>query len=165
MLLCGILRAAEADLKVSVYATAGGIEKLLSTPEGRSRAASAMHKLGVTRVVLEGRRGDEYVAPAKLKELREQMAKLGFATTGGIATVPGAHFGTRQNGPLGWLNWESEATRKGIETFFRENAAVFDELVLDDVILNLVPEPASLGLLALGGLVLRRRTSKYGVCP
>lgn len=132
MLLCGFLHAADADLKVSVYATAGGIEKLLSTPEGRSRAAAAMHKLGVTRVVLEGRRGDEYVAPAKLKELRGELAKLGFATTGGIATVPGAHFGTRQNGPLGWLNWESEATQKGIETFFRENAAVFDELVLDD---------------------------------
>lgn len=132
LILCSLLSTAEAQLKVSVYATAGGIEQLLSTAEGRARAAAAMHKLGVTRVVLEGRRGDEYVSPEKLKALRGQLAELGFATTGGIATVPGKHFGTRQNHPLGWLNWESKETQEGIATFFRENAAVFDELVLDD---------------------------------
>ncbi len=132
LLLCSLLSAADGDLKVSVYATAGGIEKLLATPEGRTQAAAAMHKLGVTRVVLEGRRGDEYVSPETLKALRGQLGALGFATTGGIATVPGEHFGQRQEGHLAWLNWEAEATQKGIETFFRENAAVFDELVLDD---------------------------------
>ncbi len=132
MILCGLAPAAEPELKVSVYATAGGIKQLLSTPEGRARAAAAMHRLGVTRVVLEGRRGDEYVAPEKLKALRTQLGGLGFATTGGIATVPGKHFGTRQEHALGWLNWETKATQDGIENFFREDAAVFDELVLDD---------------------------------
>ena len=130
--LSTLLSAAPADLKVSVYATAGGIERLLATPEGRARAADAMRKLGVTRVVLEGRRGDEYIAPDKLRALRGQLAELGFATTGGLATVPGEHFGVRQEGPLSWLNWEADATQKGIEGFFRNNAAVFDELVLDD---------------------------------
>lgn len=133
-LAVSLLSAADADLKISVYATAGGVEKLLATPEGRARAAEAMKKLGATRVVLEGRRGDEYVAPETLRALRGQMAELGFETTGGIATVPGQHWGKRQEGPLGWLNWEAKATQDGIEEFFRENAAVFDELVLDDFV-------------------------------
>lgn len=53
-----------------------------------------------------------------------------------------------------WTNWGHYGT--SVTTGYTTSVAT-DELVLDDVILNLVPEPASLGLLALGSLVLRRR--------
>jgi hypothetical protein len=131
-LLSGWLLGAGPALKISVYATAGGIQKLLVTPESRQRAAEAMKRLGVTRVVLEGRRGDEYVSPKQLEELKGSLEALGLASSGGIATVPGKNFGVRQNGPLAWLNWEADATRDGIAGFFKANAAVFDELVVDD---------------------------------
>jgi hypothetical protein len=131
-LLSGCLHAAEPALKISVYATAGGIQQLMATPEARLRAVEAMKRLDVTRVILEGRRGDEYVAPTQLQDLRDALKGLGLASSGGIATVPGKSFGVRQQGPLGWLNWEAGATRDGISGFFRENAAVFDELVVDD---------------------------------
>ncbi|MBI5280173.1 MAG: hypothetical protein HY858_00720 [Candidatus Solibacter usitatus] len=131
-ILSGLASAAEPGLKISVYATAGGIQQLLSTPEARQKAAAALRRLDITRVILEGRRGDEYVSPEKLKEARDHLSALGFASMGGIATVPGKAFGTRQQGALAWLNWESEATRKGVAEFFRTNAPVFDELVVDD---------------------------------
>lgn len=142
-LATGVLCAAEPAMKISVYATAGGIDQQLATPEGRQRAAAAMRKLGVTRIVLEGRRGDEYVAPETLRALRGQMGELGFATTGGIATVPGKNFGVRQQGPLGWLNWEAEQTRTGVADYFRTNAPVFDELVVDDFYCTMDASPES----------------------
>jgi hypothetical protein len=134
-LLCASMacaHAAEPALRISVYATAGGIQKYLAKPEGRQRVESALRRLRVSRVFLEGRRGDEYVPPSLLRELRRYFGERGIETTGGIATVPGQRFGTRQVGPLGWLNWESARTREDIARFFRENAAVFDEIVVDD---------------------------------
>jgi hypothetical protein len=143
LLFTTMLEAAEEPLRISVYATAGGIQKLLMTAEGRQRAAQAMKRLGVTRLILEGRRGDEYVAPETLRELRGQLATLGFETTGGIATVPGRNFGVRQQGGLSWLNWEAAATQNGIAEFFRTNAAVFDELVVDDFYCTMDSSPES----------------------
>lgn len=131
-LLSGSLHAADPALKISVYATAGGIQHLMTAPESRQKAVDAMKRLGVSRVVLEGRRGDEYVSPKQMAEVRDAVGLLGLRTSGGIATVPGKNFGTRQNGVLSWLNWESDATRDGVARFFRENASVFDELVVDD---------------------------------
>lgn len=138
-----ILPAAVPPLRISVYATAGGIQQLLLTPEGRQRAAAAMKRLGVSRVILEGRRGDEYVPPETLRDLQIHLRALGFESTGGIATVPGREFGVRQHGGLAWLNWEAPATRKGVEEFFRSNAAVFDELVVDDFYCTMDVSPES----------------------
>lgn len=138
-----LLCAAEPALKISVYATAGGIQAALATPEARQRAAGAMRKLGVTRVVLEGRRGDEYVLPETLRALRGQLSALGFTTSGGIATVPGKAFGLRNTGALSWLNWEAPATREGVAGFYRTNAAVFDELVVDDFYCTMDASPES----------------------
>jgi len=123
---------AEPPLKISIYATAGGVQQLLATPESRRQAASAMKRLGATRVILEGRRGAEYVAPDQLTEVSRALEGLGLASSGGIATVPGTGFGVRQEGGLAWLNWEADETRDGVARFFRENAGVFDELVVDD---------------------------------
>ncbi|MBL8234905.1 MAG: hypothetical protein JNL98_40770 [Bryobacterales bacterium] len=102
-----------------------------------------MRKIGITRVVLEGRRGDEYVSPAALREIQRELQVLGFQSSGGIATVPGKSFGTRQQGGLSWLNWEAEATRRGVEEFFASNAAVFDELVVDDFYCTMDASPES----------------------
>jgi hypothetical protein len=142
-MLSGLLFGSDAPLKVSVYATAGGIQECLATSEGRRQAADAMRRLGVTRVVLEGRRGDEYVAPDTLRALRRQLEALGFATSGGIATVPGKNFAVRGQGALGWLNWEAEASRKDVTEFFRTNAPVFDEVVVDDFYCTMDTSPAS----------------------
>jgi hypothetical protein len=131
LLLLGGVARGEA-LQASVYATAGGILQYLTREEGRQQALEAMRRLHISRVFLEGRRGDEYVPAELLAELRDYFAARGIATTAGIATVPGANYGVRQNEKLGWLNWEAEKTQNDIRGFFRENAAIFDELIVDD---------------------------------
>lgn len=121
-----------SELRVSTYATAGGVVQYLSTPKGQQEVLDALRPLGVTRLFLEGRRGDEYVSPRQLHQLRDFFRSHGIECSGGIATVPGANFGTRQQGPLGWLNWESKKTQADVAQFFRENAPVFDTLIVDD---------------------------------
>jgi len=121
-----------SPLVVSVYATAGDVLRYLAPPDGVERVAPLLKRLQVSRVFLEGRRGDEYVPPATLAAVRDRLTRLGIATSGGIATVPGKTFGVRQQGKLGWLNWEAEQTRAGVAQFFSENAPVFDQLIVDD---------------------------------
>ncbi len=134
----------DADpLRVSVYATGGDVLRYLIEPGDRERVVERLARLGVSRVFLEGRRGDEYVAPDRLREIRAYLEGKGIGSTGGIATVPGTAFGTRQQGPLGWLNWESAATREGVSRFFRENAPVFDSLIVDDFFCTGDVSPAS----------------------
>ena len=124
--------AADAPLKLSVYATAGGVNRYLNTADGRERAVGALRHLGISKVFLEGRRGDAYVSPDTLRVVRDFFVERGVQVSGGIATVPGASFGVRQNERLGWLNYEAEKTQRDMAQFFAENAAVFDELIIDD---------------------------------
>ncbi len=124
--------AAKDPLRVSVYCTAGDIQQHLSTPVGRERVLVVLQRLKVSRLFLEGRRGDEYVSPQQLRELRDFFAAKGIECSGGIATVPGAKFGVRQTGGLDWLNWESPKTRADVAGFFTENAPIFDEIIVDD---------------------------------
>lgn len=127
----GVGSAAD-PLRISVYATAGDVITHLSRPEDRSRVITRLAPLQVQRLFLEGRRGDEWVRPEALQEIRASLHTRGIECAGGIATVPGAHFGTRQNGDLGWLNWETAETRSAVADFFRGNAPVFEELIVDD---------------------------------
>ncbi|MCS7315493.1 MAG: hypothetical protein RMI94_09690 [Bryobacterales bacterium] len=129
LLLC---RADAQPLRMSVYVTAGGVEKYLGEPANRQRAVQAMKALKIARVFLEGRRGDEYVSPERMREIADALRREGFVVSGGIATVPGHTFGVRQNGGLNWLNYEAEKTRKDIATYFRQHAPLFDELIVDD---------------------------------
>jgi hypothetical protein len=124
--------AEPAPLRLSVYATAGTILTHLATPEQRQEALQRLAPLQVSRLFLEGRRGDEYVPPATLTTVRDFFEEHGIACSGGIATVPGSKFGVRQNGGLGWLNWQNPQTQQDVARFFTENAPIFDELIVDD---------------------------------
>lgn len=119
-------------LRLSVYATAGSILTHLGTPELRERALETLAPLQVSRLFLEGRRGDEYVPPATLTAVRDFFTAHGIHCSGGIATVPGSGFGVRQNEVLGWLNWQNPRTQRDVAGFFTENAPLFDELIVDD---------------------------------
>jgi oligo-alginate lyase len=130
-------------LRVSVYATASAVSKFFGDAQSRQAALPKLQALGITHVFLEGRRADEYVPPAVLAEARDWFRVRGFEVTGGIATVPGSQFGTKQDDVLTWLNWESEKTRRDIAAFFRENAAIFDEIVVDDFYCTGDTSPAS----------------------
>jgi len=120
------------SLRLSVYATAGGIHRYLGTEAERRKVMVALRRLGISRIFLEGRRGEEYVSPEQLRELAEFFRREGIEASGGIATVPGRSFGVRQNGGLSWLNFQAEQTQRDIAAFFRDNAPVFEELIVDD---------------------------------
>ncbi|MBI4657543.1 MAG: hypothetical protein HY735_01630 [Verrucomicrobia bacterium] len=119
-------------LEISVYATAGDVQRHLATPASREKVAGILQPLGVSRLFLEGRRGDEYVQTESLRAVRDFFRSRGLRCAGGIATVPGRTFGVRQNGGLSWLNWESAKTQRDVSGFFSENAPIFDELIVDD---------------------------------
>ncbi len=132
LLLTRLYCCAASDLQISVYCTAGEVRQILATPDGKERVLRAVQPLKVSRLFLEGRRGDEYVPPAQLRELRDFFAAQGIQCSGGIATVPGEKFGVRQTGGLAWLNWESPKTQTDVAEFFRQNAPVFDQIIVDD---------------------------------
>ncbi len=135
--------SAERPVPLSVYATAGDVLRHLATREGRTGVLPILRRLGVSKVFLEGRRGDEYVPVEILRAARDHFRTEGFEVAGGIATVPGSGWGVRQNENLGWLNYEAEKTRSDIRQFFSENAAIFDELIVDDFYCTADTSPAS----------------------
>jgi hypothetical protein len=65
-------------------------------------------------------------------KVRDFLQKHDIQCTGGIATVPGANFGVRQDAALGWLNWQNPKTQQDVAQFFTENAPLFEELIVDD---------------------------------
>jgi len=134
LLLSAILGGAASGqpLRLSVYATAGGVRRYLSTEEGRRKALEAFRPLRISRLFLEGRRGDEYVPPEELRAAADYFRRQGLEVSGGIATVPGRSFGVRQNGGLNWLNFQAEKTQRDVAAFFRQNAPLFEELIVDD---------------------------------
>lgn len=135
--------AARTPLIVSVYCTAGDVQQHLATAESREKVLRTLEALCVSRLFLEGRRGDEYVSPAKLREVRDYFERRGIECSGGIATVPGANFGVRQTGGLDWLDWESPKTRADVAGFFTENAPIFGEIIVDDFYCTGDVSPAS----------------------
>lgn len=132
-LCCAVFQGAETRLKISVYAPARAVNEYLSTPEARAKAAGIMKRSGATKIYVEGRRGDGYVSPAVLKAVRDDLRARGFELSGGFTTVKGKTFGVGSNHAKSkWLNFESEKTQHDIAAFFRENAAIFDEIMVDD---------------------------------
>ena len=51
---------------------------------------------------------------------------------GGIATVPGRDFGVKQEGRLGWFNWQNPKTRQDLKQVMLGAAEVFDTFIVDD---------------------------------
>lgn len=133
----------DAPVQISVYATAGDVQRHLATLTDREKVARLLEPLRVSRLFLEGRRGDDYVPPELLRVVQGFFAPRGVACAGGIATVPGRTFGVRQNGGLSWLNWEDAKTRREVAGFFSENAPLFDELIVDDFYCTGDTSPAS----------------------
>ncbi len=95
-LLCAVtLQFSAGAVDVSVYCTAGDVQTHMLTAENRERVLQKLEPLKVKRIFAEGRRGDEYVAPEKLAEVRDWFVARGVHVSGGIATVPGHSFGMR----------------------------------------------------------------------
>jgi len=131
-LLClGPLGGAQ-PLRISVYAPAGTVNGYLANPEDRERSAALMHQLKVSKVFVEGRRGDQYVTPEVLRTVRDDLRSRGFEVAGGIATVAGKTFGVPDTSTRVFLNFQAEKTQREISQFFAEDAAIFDEVIVDD---------------------------------
>jgi hypothetical protein len=124
--------AGAASLELSVYCTAGDVNRCMTTPQAREQVLRVLQPLSVGRLFLEGRRGDQCVSPGQLSQVRDWFSAHGIRCSGGIATVPGANFGQRQQGGLDWLNWESRKSQADVAAFFTEEAPVFPELIVDD---------------------------------
>src|ERR1035437_5828865 len=135
VLLSMLASASAQPLRISVFAAAGEVNKYMLTPEGREKAAAIFNSFKVSKIFLEGRRGDDYVPPAVLREIRDDFLKRGFAVSGGIMFLAGKTWAVKTSAGRGlpWLNYEAEETRREIAQFFTENAAVFDELIIDDM--------------------------------
>ncbi|RAJ12345.1 hypothetical protein [Arenibacter echinorum] len=120
------------DIKLSVYITAHSVERLLSTPEGRREATSLMMANGITKVYLEVYRGGLLVAPELLAEITTYFTQNGFEVVGGIATVPGGDIGVKQEGELGWFNWQNPKTQQDMKKVMLDAAPIFDTFIVDD---------------------------------
>lgn len=120
------------DLQLSVYITAHTVERLLSQEAGLREATSLMMANGITKVYLEVYRSGLVVEPQLLAEVTEYFSQQGFEVVGGIATVPGREFGVRQEGPLGWFNWQNEKTQRELRKVMVDVAPIFDTFIVDD---------------------------------
>lgn len=120
------------DLKLSVYITAHTVERLLTTAEGRREAISLMRANGITKVYIEVYRSGLVVSPELLGQVTNYFEQNGFEVVGGIATVPGKDFGVKQEGQLGWFNWQNPKTQQDLKQVMLDAAPHFDTFIVDD---------------------------------
>ena len=133
VLLSMLASASAQPLRISVFAAAGEVNKYMLTPEGREKAAAIFNSFKVSKIFLEGRTGDQYVPPAVLREIRDDFRKRGFLVSGGVMYSAGKNWAVKTSARGGWLNFQAEKTQRDIAQYFTENAAVFDELLVDDM--------------------------------
>ncbi len=120
------------DLRLSTYITANSVNTYLGTEQGRRDAILFLKQFGITKLYVEVYRGGTVVEKTLLEQVRDDLLASGLEVACGIATVPGADFGVRQEGPLGWFNWQNEKTQRDLERVVRMAAQVFDEFIVDD---------------------------------
>lgn len=120
------------DFKLSVYMTAHTIDRLLSSEEGRREAVSLMRANGITKVYVEVYRGGLVVGTDLLDLVVKYFNLNGFEVVGGIATVPGGDFGVKQEGKLGWFNWQNPKTQEDLRKVMLDVAPIFDTFIVDD---------------------------------
>ncbi len=122
----------ETDLRLSVYITVGAVKNALDDADGRREAVSVLRSLGITKAYIETYRGGRSADVRQLQQLRDYLNANGFATAGGIATTPGKNVGVKQEGRLGWFNFQHAKTRTDLENIARMTAKIFDQIIIDD---------------------------------
>ena len=120
------------DLQLGIYITAQAVNDLLSTEEGRREAISIFRCNGISKAHIEVYRAGLVVEKELLEEVRDHFIANGIEAIGGIATVPGGDFGVRQEGKLGWFNWQNPKTQNDLKKVVKMSAGVFDEFIVDD---------------------------------
>ncbi|MBT3382934.1 MAG: hypothetical protein HN778_08480 [Prolixibacteraceae bacterium] len=120
------------DLQLSIYITAHAVRDLLDDETGRREALSIFRCNGITKAYIEVYRGGLTVDKNLLIEVKSFFLKNNIEVVGGIATVPGVDFGVKQEGQLGWFNWQHPKTQEDLKGVMRMSASVFDEFIVDD---------------------------------
>lgn len=120
------------ELRLGTYITAHSVANLLSTEEGRREALSLFRANGITKAYIEVYRGGLVVPEDILVAARDFFRNYGIDVVAGIATVPGGDFGVRQEGRLGWFNWQNEKTQQDLLQVVRSTARLFDVFIIDD---------------------------------
>ncbi|QGY47023.1 hypothetical protein GM418_26180 [Maribellus comscasis] len=120
------------DLRLGVYLTAHTVENMFSTEEGKRETISLLRCNGISKVYLEVYRSGLVVSPDLLSESVIFLQKNGFEVVGGIATVPGGDFGVKQDGTLGWFNWQNKKTQNDLRKVIKSVVPVFDTFIIDD---------------------------------
>ncbi len=125
-------QAHKSDLRFGTYITVGAVNTCLNDTDGRREALSVMKSLGITKAFIETYRGGRVADEELLITVRDFFTSNGIDVIGGIATVPGKDFGVRQEGQLGWFNFQHPKTQHDLENVVRLTARVFDEMIIDD---------------------------------
>lgn len=120
------------DLQLGIYITAHAVNGLLNDEPGRREAISIFRANGITKAYVEVYRGGLVVEQSLLEKVRDVFLKNGIEVVGGIATVPGGDFGVKQEGQLGWFNWQNPKTQNDLKEVIEMSAKVFDEFIVDD---------------------------------
>ncbi len=120
------------DLRLSIYITAHAINDLLANEAGRREAISIFRGNGITKAYIEVYRSGLVIEKSLLEKVRDSFLKNGIEVVGGIATVPGGDFGVKQDGQLGWFNWQNPKTQNDLKEVIEMSAEVFDEFIVDD---------------------------------
>ena len=125
-------RSRQNDLRLSIYITAQAVNNQLGSEEGRRAAVSLLQSMGITKAYVEVYRSGLVVDEELLRTVRKYFEKADIDVAGGIATVPGRDFGVRQQGQLGWFNWQNPKTQNDLKRVVVMAAGVFDEFIIDD---------------------------------
>ncbi len=120
------------DLQLGIYITAHAINEFFADEAGRREAISIFRCNGITKAYVEVYRGGLVIEKSLLEKVRDTFEKNGIEVVGGIATVPGKDFGVKQEGQLGWFNWQNPKTQNDLKKVIKMSAEVFDEFIVDD---------------------------------
>lgn len=119
-------------LQLSTYVTAHTVEQMFTTEAGKREVLSLLNCYGITKVYLEVYRGGLVITPELIGPSVKFLEDNGFEVVGGIATVPGNDFGVKQEGPLGWFNWQNPKTQNDLRKVIEDSAPFFSTFIVDD---------------------------------
>lgn len=120
------------SLRLGCYATSRQVQRLATDEAFRAKAWETLRRIGFTKLYLEVYRSGHVVPPDQLVAVRDWFAGKGVVIVGGIATVPGDTVGIRQEGPLGWFNWQDPKTQRDLREIIRSSAPIFETFIVDD---------------------------------